>query len=80
MAGYRKNINKYRNVKTSVNGITFDSKKEAGRYTELLLLKGQGAIKDLELQPSFDLIVNDKKIAHTKQILNTLMLVDMNGL
>lgn len=66
MAGYRKNINKYRNIKTSVNGITFDSKKEAGRYTELLLLKGQGAIKDLELQPSFDLIVNDKKIATYK--------------
>ena len=43
MVGYRKNINKYRNIKTNVNGILFDSKKEAGRYAELLLLRGQDA-------------------------------------
>ena len=61
MAGYRKNINKYRNVKTSVNGIGI-VKKEAGRYIELLLLKGQGAIKEASNCGMFDLIVNDKKI------------------
>ena len=63
MVGYRKNLNKYRNVKTKVNGYTFDSKKEAGRFVELTLLKGQGAIENLELQPKFDLVINNKKIA-----------------
>ena len=66
MARYRKGVNKYRNIKTTVNGILFDSKKEAGRYVELLLLKGQGIIINLETEPSFDLIVNDKKIATYK--------------
>jgi len=66
LVGYRKNINKYRNIKTNVNGILFDSKKEAGRYAELLLLRGQDAIRDLELQPKFDLIVNGKKVATYK--------------
>ena len=41
-----------------------DSKKEAKRYTELLLLKSQGVIRDLELQPKFDIIINEKKIAY----------------
>lgn len=38
------------------NGIEFDSKKEAQRYAELLLLKRCGKIKDLELQKIFELI------------------------
>ena len=38
------------------NGIVFDSRKEAQRYAELLLLKRCGKIKDLELQKSFELI------------------------
>ena len=54
---------KYRNIKTNVNGILFDSKKEAGRYAELLLLRGQGIINNLELQPKFDLLVNGTKVA-----------------
>lgn len=53
---------KYRNVKTVIDGITFDSKKEAARYAELkILLKGK-VISNLELQPSFPVVVNDKKI------------------
>ena len=59
-------MRKYRNVKTKIDGITFDSKKEAKRYTELMLLKNQGVIKDLELQPKFDIIINEKKIAFYK--------------
>lgn len=31
-------MNKYRNKKTIVNGIEFDSKLEGRRYSELLLL------------------------------------------
>jgi hypothetical protein len=49
-------MNKYRNRKTVVNGITFDSKKEAKRYQELLLLERTGAIQSLERQKKYILI------------------------
>lgn len=51
-----KAYNKYGNKKVKVNGHTFDSKKEARRYGELKLLVRAGKIKDLELQPKFELI------------------------
>lgn len=53
---------KYHNKKTEVDGITFDSKKEANRYQELLLLERACQIVDLELQPNFKLIVNGIKV------------------
>jgi hypothetical protein len=43
--------NKYNAQKTVVDGITFDSKKEACRYSELVLLQRAGEITHLELQP-----------------------------
>lgn len=54
--------NKYRNKKTIVGGITFDSKKEARRYDELRLLEKVGEIKEIETHPKFDLVINGKKI------------------
>ena len=47
--------NKYSNKKTVVDNIRFDSKKEAARYCELKLLKKGKIIKDLILQPRFEL-------------------------
>ena len=47
--------NKYRNQKTRVDGILFDSKKEANRYCELKMLCNAGIVKNLELQPKFKL-------------------------
>jgi hypothetical protein len=47
--------NKYRNKRTIVDGIEFDSKAEAVRYRELLLLEAGGRIEDLTLQPSYEL-------------------------
>lgn len=47
---------KYGNKKVVVDGIQFDSKKEARRYCELKLLQRAGRIKDLELQKEFELI------------------------
>lgn len=44
---------KYNNVKTVVDGITFDSKAEARRYSELVLLKKAGEIQGFGRQPSF---------------------------
>jgi Protein of unknown function (DUF1064) len=50
---------KYHNVKTTVDGITFASKHEAHRYTELKLMQMAGQIRKLEWQRPFSLNVND---------------------
>lgn len=44
---------KYNASKKVVDGIKFDSKNEARRYSELKLALKAGAIKKLELQPEF---------------------------
>ena len=49
-------MSKYGNRKTTVDGITFDSKKEAERYCELNLMEKAGKIKSLRLQERFCLI------------------------
>ena len=54
--------NKFNAKKTEVDGIVFDSKAEAKRYTELKLLEKANVISDLRLQPKFDCVVNGKKI------------------
>ena len=46
---------KYGSSKTEVNGIVFDSKKEANRYKELLILLKSGIIGLLELQVPYEL-------------------------
>ena len=48
-------MNKYFNKKVIVDGIKFDSKKEAKRFQELMILKKAGLIKKLELQKIFEL-------------------------
>lgn len=48
---------KYGAQPTTVDGIRFDSKREAARYSELKLLEAAGEIRDLELQPRFPLFV-----------------------
>jgi len=55
-------VSKYRNRKTLVDGIQFDSQKEADRYQELQWMQQAGLIQDLELQPRYDLIVNGHKL------------------
>lgn len=47
---------KYGARKTVVDGITFDSRKEANRYRELKLLERAGEICCLRLQVPFELI------------------------
>ena len=54
--------NKYGNRKTVVDGVTFASKKEALRYSELRLLEKAGKIRYLRLQPHFDFVHNGVKI------------------
>lgn len=47
---------KYGNRKIEVDGIVFDSKKEARRYQELKLLEKSGEIENLSRQVKFVLI------------------------
>ncbi len=49
-------MRKYHNRKVTVNGETFDSKKEYKRFCELSLLQKAGAITDLQRQVKFVLI------------------------
>ena len=52
--------NKYGNRKVIVDGIEFDSKKEANRYVELKLLQRAGKICELQLQKEFELLPSQK--------------------
>ena len=56
MARKRKNHTKLNNQKVTIDGIEFDSRKEAQRYKELLLLQRAGVIQNLELQKRYELI------------------------
>lgn len=53
-------VNKYRNKKVIVDGITFDSKKESGVYLDLKRAKADGQIRDFELQKKFLLIPSQR--------------------
>lgn len=53
---------KYRNQKTIVDGITFDSKKEANRYGKLKLLKKEGSVLDFRMQVRYNIVINGMKI------------------
>lgn len=44
---------KYHARKVVIDGITFDSRKEAQKYSELKIEKRAGIIRDFELQPEF---------------------------
>lgn len=56
-----KNYNKYNNKKTVIDGITYDSKKEAKRHRELLLLESSGAIQNLQRQVKYILIPSQRE-------------------
>jgi hypothetical protein len=56
-------MSKYRNIKTTVDGIDFDSKKEAQRYKDLLFLQRAGVIGEIILQPSF--LLQEKFVARS---------------
>jgi len=49
-------MNKFNAKKITLDGKTFDSKKEASRYSELKLLEKAGQISDLDTQVTFCLI------------------------
>jgi hypothetical protein len=55
-------MTKYHAQKTQIDGIIFDSKAEAARYSVLACLERNGDIEDLRIHPVFPLVVNDQKI------------------
>lgn len=75
--------NKYKAKKTVINGITFDSKKEARRYSELKLLERAGKIKDLQLQPEFILLESfkngDDKTVRSMKYIGDFKYTDEHG-
>lgn len=85
-------MNKYKNIKITIDNIEFDSKKEASYYSELKLLKRANVIKDFELQPKFELIpaytkhgkkvraityIADFKVTHTD---DSIEVIDVKGI
>ena len=55
------NAPKYRNQKVEVDGIKFDSKKEAKRWQELKLLEARGFALSLDRQARYTLIPAQKR-------------------
>lgn len=49
-------MSKYNNTKTVVDGISFDSQKEAARYRELKLLERAGEVSNIDRQVEYQLI------------------------
>jgi hypothetical protein len=58
---------KYKNQKTEVDGIVFDSKREAEYYMQLKYLKRIGEIKDFGIQQKYELQPKFKKNGKTYQ-------------
>lgn len=53
---------KYRNKPLVLDGVRFDSRKEAARWVELRLLEKARLISDLRRQVKYDLVVNGVKV------------------
>lgn len=48
--------NKYNAKKTTIDGVVFDSRREAKRYTRLRAMEDEGKIQYLRLQVPFELV------------------------
>ena len=59
--------NKYKNVKTELDGIKFDSKAEAKRYIQLRSMLEDGHITDLQFQIRYELTPKLKRADGTTE-------------
>ena len=55
---------KYNNKKVTVDGIVFDSKREASRYSELIMLQRAGEISGLQRQVRYLLIPAQREVSN----------------
>lgn len=58
-------VSKFKNKKTVIDNIVFDSRMEADFYLLLLDLKQKGIVADIELQPTYSLLPSFKKNGRT---------------
>lgn len=58
----KKGRSKYRNVKVTIDGVRFDSKREAARYADLKNQMQAGVIRDLQIHPRLTLKIGGVKI------------------
>lgn len=65
-------MSKYHARKTAIDGITFDSKKEADYYCELKMLKLAGVVASFERQVAFELQPKYKKDGKTVRAIRYL--------
>ena len=63
-----KRRSKLGNTKVAVDGIEFDSKREARRYSELRMLERAGNITDLRLQVEYELIPGHYEVEPTGEV------------
>ena len=64
--------NKYFNQKVKVDGIEFQSTKEANYYLFLKQLQKEGEVKSIELQPKYELLPAFEKTARSIEQSHTL--------
>jgi len=69
---------KYRNKKTEISGVKFDSKAEASRWVQLSRMQEAGLISNLRRQVPFELIPKQKNERSVKYI-SDFVYVDANG-
>jgi hypothetical protein len=85
-----KGKNKYHNIPTVVDGIRFQSKKEAEKYKELKILQANGEISYFLRQVPIDLpgdikykvdflVVKDEKAAYSTSASSHLTYIDVKG-
>jgi hypothetical protein len=55
-------MNKYHAIKSELDGIIFDSKREMRCYQDLKLREYAGEITNVEVHPAWDLVVNGVRI------------------
>jgi len=58
--------NKFNAIKTTVDGIIFDSRHESEEYLKLKCLALSGAISELKLQQRFDLLIEKQPWCYMK--------------
>lgn len=80
--GGKARANKYRNVVTTVDGIKFDSKKEAQHYQQLAVMKATGAIRGFTRQVSLPLASGKRRMVIDFMVVETtgvVRFVDAKG-
>jgi len=76
---------KYRNIKTKVEGVTFDSKGELKRWVQLCLMQENGLISDLKRQVRYELcppikLAGEKRASAVKYVVDFQYVTDKGEL